>query len=377
VFAWFLLFPNGKFAPRWSWALILIILPSPVLSGLVKLGLVAWSDSVRAIENIFTLPGQLSAVGILIIAIFRYRRILSPTERQQTKWIITALVLFLLPVLLFGGIYNYYFESGQLEKGAEAYLIGSYVGAVGLSFLALSVLFAVFRYRLYDVDVFIGRAIVYSSLTGILGAVGFAATVSINYFIRETTGNQSGLIAAAISAAPIAALFNPVRERLQKAVDRRFKQEEVNFENTFIEFSSGRSELFSKEELSTLLSEQAVEQPNISHASVFLNEKNTGLKQVKTVSLENEASNPILDNKTIEALSKGRLTSPDGDSAQSLVIPLVVPRSRKPTLLGALVLGRRLDGLGYSTSMLERLKNFGEEVGKAFYFAEIRENKKG
>jgi len=54
----------------------------------------------------------------------------------------------------------------------------------------------------------------------------------------------------------------------------------------------------------------------------------------------------------------------------------VVPRSRKPSLLGAMLLGPRLQGLGYSTPMLKSLKKFGEEVGKAFYVAEIRDNKK-
>ncbi|HEX9386876.1 MAG TPA: hypothetical protein VF918_11200, partial [Anaerolineales bacterium] len=62
--------------------------------------------------------------------------------------------------------------------------------------------------------------------------------------------------------------------------------------------------------------------------------------------------------------------------AQSLIVPLVVPRSRKPSLLGAMLLGPRLQGLGYSTPMLKSLKKFGEEVGKAFYVAEIRDNKK-
>jgi hypothetical protein len=59
-----------------------------------------------------------------------------------------------------------------------------------------------------------------------------------------------------------------------------------------------------------------------------------------------------------------------------LVLPLVVPRSRKPSLLGALFLGPRLQGLGYSTAMVKSLKKFGEEVGKAFYAAEVKSNQK-
>lgn len=147
IFAWILLFPNGKFAPRWSWMLILLILPNSVLSGLLDLGVVSWSNTVQGISTIATVLSLLSAVGILIVTIFRYLRVFSPTERQQTKWIITALVFLLLSVLITGGFYEYYWQAGQMGKSLVAYLINIWAGAVGLSLLILSVLFATFRYR--------------------------------------------------------------------------------------------------------------------------------------------------------------------------------------------------------------------------------------
>lgn len=147
IFAWMLLFPNGKFAPRWSWLLILLILPNVVLTGLLGLGVVSWSASVQGFSTIITVLSYLSVLGILIVTIFRYRRIFTPTERQQTKWIIAALVLFLLLLLITGAIYNYYWNAGETGKGLAAYLINMWAGAVGLSLLILSVLFATFRYR--------------------------------------------------------------------------------------------------------------------------------------------------------------------------------------------------------------------------------------
>lgn len=147
IFAWMLLFPNGKFAPRWSWMLILLILPTSVLTGLLDVGVVSWSNSVQGISTIATVLSYLSALGILIVTIYRYRRIFSPTERQQTKWVITALVLFLLLLLITGAIYNYYWNAGEMGKGLVAYLINSWAGTVGLNLLILSVLIATFRYR--------------------------------------------------------------------------------------------------------------------------------------------------------------------------------------------------------------------------------------
>lgn len=150
IFAWMLLFPNGKFVPRWSWMLILLILPSSLLTGLLDLGFVSWSDSIQMISTIATVLSLLSALGILIVTIFRYRRMFSPTERQQTKWIIRALVFLLLSVLISGAIYNYYWQAGQFEKSLVAYVINIWAGAVGLSLLALSILFATLRYRPYS-----------------------------------------------------------------------------------------------------------------------------------------------------------------------------------------------------------------------------------
>jgi len=115
---------------------------------------------------------------------------------------------------------------------------------------------------------------------------------------------------------------------------------------------------------------------DIAHASVFLNGKNGQLKHVTTIRSDHETSVPSLDDKTLEKINKGQLASPDGNYVQSLIIPLVIPRSRKPSLLGALFLGPRLQGMGYSTAMVKSLQKFGEEVGKAFYAAEIKSNHK-
>jgi len=198
----------------------------------------------------------------------------------------------------------------------------------------------------------------------------------INYVLKQSLGTQSGMLAVLVSAVPMVTLFNPVRERLQQAVERRFKPEEMDFQNTFIEFTSELRSLFTVKELSTLLARHAVEQLDLAYASVFLNAQDGHLKHITTICSDRETSEPNLDDKTIEKLRKGQLASPDGDYAQSLVLPLLIPRSRKHSLLGALFLGRRVQGVGYSTPMVKSLKKFGEEVGKAIYAAEMKSNQK-
>jgi hypothetical protein len=375
LFSWFLLFPNGKLMPRWSWAILLFMLLRIVELGLIRLDPLTWNKSLDLIDRIFTPLTYIALLALFAILYFRYRYTFSPVERQQGKWVITAVIIGFLPIMIISVISQIYWNTGQSEANAITNFFGGILIAALLVSLSLGIFFSIFRYRLYDVDTVISRAIVYSSLTGILALIGFMVVPLINYALTQSLGNQSGLLAVLVSALPIAALFNPVRERLQKAVEHRFKPEEMDFENTFIEFTSELRSLFTVKELSTLLARHAVKQLDIAHASVFLNGQNGQLNRIATIYSDQGPSDPSLDDKTLEKIRRGQLVSPDGDYAQSLVVPLVVPRSREPSLLGALVLGPRSQGVGYSTSMVKSLKKFGEEVGKAIYVAEMKSNK--
>ncbi|HSL29107.1 MAG TPA: hypothetical protein VK900_07905 [Anaerolineales bacterium] len=375
-YLWFILFPNGKFLPRRAWLiLLLLLLPSPVFYGLWNLNVFAWSDGVASFEKSLIVLEVAASLAIVIIIAYRYSALFSPFERQQSKWVIVALLTGIIPLLILGVASSYYWYQDQFRAN---YIFG-FLFSAGYAALTIIVIvgtmFAVFQYRLYDVDLLVSRAIVYSSLTGILGLVGLLITPLIHYILQQTFGNQTGLLAIMVSALPIAALFNPVRERLQRVVDHRFKEEEIDLENTFIEFTSELRNLFTIEELSTLLSHHAVEQLDVSYASVFVTDEHGNLKHIKTTSLDEEPFEPPLESMTVERIKNGQLASPDGDYARSLIVPLVVPRSRKPSFLGALVLGPRLKGLGYSTAIVKSLKKLGEEVGKAFYLAELKNNK--
>jgi hypothetical protein len=81
--------------------------------------------------------------------------------------------------------------------------------------------FAVLKYRLYDIDIIINRALVYGPLTVLSAAIYFAGVVGLQYVLRTLTGQESTLAVVA-STLTIAALFNPLRRRVQGFVDRHF-----------------------------------------------------------------------------------------------------------------------------------------------------------
>ena len=355
LWVWVILFPNGKLTPKWAFAPILLKIPREIEVTNVTQGL-----------NTFAI------IVILVIVAYRYRFVFSPAERQQSKWILFPFIMVILPVMISDRLYTYYWNSLQYEAAGVAYFINTASTVLLDSALVFGILFSIFKYRLYDVDVFISQTLVYSSLTGILGVV-WAVTIPLTESILNSiAGDQSGPIALLASVAPVAALFNPLRERLQQFVDHRFKPEDLDFEKTFIEFTPELSPYFTEKELSIVLSNQAVEQLGVSYASVFPNGKDGNLNHIKTTFADGNAQEPMLDQKTIETIKRGRLAAPDGDPAHSLAVPLLVPRGRKPSLLGALLLGPRLKKVGYSTEMERSLKKLGEEAGKALYVAEVK-----
>lgn len=375
AFAWLLLFPNGKLAPRWSWALFFFPLPQNLIVSFIQLGVLTYNATYVAIYLPLNILSSLGAVGMFGVIVYRYRRVFSPVERQQTKWAILPLVLMLAPSILLSTLSSQYWNSAQVEKALRVEFVNSAVTAARSCLIVLGILFSILRYRLYDVDTVVSRALVYSSLTGVLALVGFMVVPLIDHVMKQSLGDQSGLLAVLVSALPIAALFNPVRERLQRTVEHRFKPEEMNFEKTFIEFTSELRSLFTLKELSTLLARHAVEQLDIAYASVFLNGQDGRLRHITTICSDEATADPNLDDKTLEKIRRGQLASPDGNFAQSLVVPLVIARSRKPSLLGALFLGPRSQGVGYSTPMVKSLRKFGEDVGEALYAAEVKSNK--
>jgi hypothetical protein len=173
-------------------------------------------DVVLGLSAFGLFPGIAGAIAALVVRFRRARGI----ERQQLKWFTYAAALAPLPFLVY-----------EVAPGLFAPLL-----AVLLPLVPISVGIAVLRYRLYEIDRIINRTIVYVLLTAILGLCYVVGSLVFVLLAGAGTDPPSWLIAAATLAA--AAVFRPVRRRVQAAVDRRFNRRRYHAAKTIEAFSS-------------------------------------------------------------------------------------------------------------------------------------------
>jgi hypothetical protein len=142
LFAWLILYPNGKLAPRWSWVLIFFLLPKSIFSSLSAMGML--SNSLPPLVNVLSAVGGLGIFGVVL---FRYLRLLSPIERQQSKWIIIPLIVGLVPIVILEFLSNLYWNSGQIDKSLMVVFVTSAIGLIVSSLVILGALVSIFRFR--------------------------------------------------------------------------------------------------------------------------------------------------------------------------------------------------------------------------------------
>ncbi len=223
------LFPNGRFVPRWTRWLI--------VAGIVWLiPIDFFPDSPFSSSN---LPPLLASIvwlfflGSLVFAqIYRYRRVSTPVQRQQTKWVVFGGTAAMVGVAVL--------ELSHLIVFRRAGSIYELINLTGYLIVLLPIPFcigiAILRYRLWDIDVIINRTLVYGTLTGLLVLVYVGLVIGLQILLHGLTGGNDLAIIA--STLVIAALFQPLRGRVQAIIDRRFYRRKYDASKTVAAFSS-------------------------------------------------------------------------------------------------------------------------------------------
>jgi len=238
AFLIFYLFPDGRFVPHWTrWlalAWIVVSLDGNLPSFLSALS--AWSSPFSL--SIYQIVEVAFGGSLVFAQLYRYRRVSTPLQRQQTKWVVYAFAIVLVEVsaaTLGLNVLPYYFPALGLSYQL-AQLLSSLANWLFPVLIPLSIGFALLRYRLWDIDIIIKRTLVYGTLTGTLVVVYVGSILILQALLSGfTSGNAVALV---VSTLAIAALFQPIRRRIQTIIDRRFYRRKYDAARTIAAFSA-------------------------------------------------------------------------------------------------------------------------------------------
>jgi hypothetical protein len=269
-----MLFPDGRLlSPRWRIALVFVGLltiayaiptafrPGP-MDGIGGLQNPVGIAGARDIQWMYTLSNTVGFAIALALAIasliLRYRRG-DATQRQQLKWFAAAAiatgVFFLLAALPLGGLSD----------------IGWFGGIATIPLVPVAIGIAILRYRLYEIDRIISRTIAYGAVTITLTIVFVAVVIGLQAAFAPVTGNNT--IAVAASTLVVAALFQPLRRRVQAVVDRRFNRARYDAERTAARFADSLRDEVDLDSLTAALQQTVDRAVRPTGTSVWLAER--------------------------------------------------------------------------------------------------------
>lgn len=246
-----LLFPSGRLpSRRWRWmpwtvaaAILLMVVPTAVVlwplrgpilvsdlnSAEIAGGPVLW---LQGLAILLVVLCMIASTTSLIIRFRRSRR----DERQQLKWLAYAGLITVITLVIILAINSDLL--GDSFRESVAWSLASLVLLFTvIPSIPVAVGIAIFKYRLYDIDVIIRRTLVYAVLTAALALVYFSSVVLLQSVFSAMGGRQS-TVAIVFSTLAIAALFSPLRHRIQDVIDRRFYRRKYDAAQVLVTFSA-------------------------------------------------------------------------------------------------------------------------------------------
>ncbi len=208
----------------------------------------------------------------LVAQIYRYRRVSSTVQRQQTKWVVFGISIGLGGFLVLGIFWTFFPSLAIQDPFAD--LITNTVTYLIFLLIPLSIGVAILRSRLFDIDSIINRTLVYGMLTAILALVYFGSIIALQSLVGVFTGHFSSASQAPFvlvaSTLGITALFQPLRRRIQAIIDRQFYRSKYDATRTLEAFSETLRGELDLNQLSKQLLTVVQETMQPTHVSLWL-----------------------------------------------------------------------------------------------------------
>lgn len=282
-----LYFPDGRLPTRrWKWVAVSAAFCAVALSvlsalspGQIKDERIVNPMGVEALRPVLGLLNDITTVVLFAVVfaavaslVVRFRRSVGD-ERQQIKWLLYAAAIipawFLVNPLLLAAF--------PALSDVAAFVL---VDTVLLAGIPIAIAVAILKYRLYDIDLLINRSLVYGSLTTMLVVVYMVGVTAGQAIFRELTGQeQQPQLAIVASTLVIAALFNPLRLRIQGFIDRRFYRRKYDARKTLESYSAKLRDETDLKSLSDDLVDIVAETMQPAHVGLWLRPDPAGTKE--------------------------------------------------------------------------------------------------
>ena len=256
------LFPTGRWVARWFGWLLIVLSLIDVLPNFFP------SLPFGGLEALFVLTAFPLAVGSMV---YRYRRLSTPVERQQTKWVVFGLSLEIF-VFLVWLVPQFILFQGLSQTGSVYDLVGHPVLIVSELLVPICIGIAILRYRLWDIDAIISLALVYGLLSALLAAIYAGLIVGLGSLASARTGPANQPVVLVIATLVTAGLFLPVRRRIQAVIDSRFYRRKYDAQKTLEAFSANLRQEVDLTQLREQLLSVVTETMQPTHVSLWLRE---------------------------------------------------------------------------------------------------------
>jgi hypothetical protein len=363
----FFIFPSGHFEPHWTrWLAIFIFIPA-------LLDFINMQFIYNAMFDFYVWVAFFS-VGAFA-QVYRYRRVATPAERQQTKQVVFGVVACVLLIVLLDLVIlflSYNLPDAPFELSS---LLLKPWSTLPVLVLDLSFLFAIYRYRLWDTDLYINRTLVYGLVTIFLAAMWFVTTRVLNYASQQFLGKQISWLGALISSLPAVASIKPVQQWVEKWINSHFYKDRIDYSEALIELKPEMWNFLTPTDLCHTLVTIIPALLQSASGALFIEDKQA-LKLTEVHNMHpSDAYKFRFTDDALKKLESATIVNLPADGPFAMLVPLTVSRFKVNDLVGVLAIGPRTLGRGYSRDHQKDLTDLGRNAGMALHMLKLNEKK--
>jgi signal transduction histidine kinase len=364
-----MVFPNGRFVPRWTVVVALLF-----ASWLFAIAFVPSLPASIAGENSsLTRIAQLLAYGTGVASqIYRYIRVSGPIERQQTRWVMLGLVAAMIGFAFIST--NVRLVNIDPSVDAYAYLAGQTVYMVFMIAFPLMITVSILRYRLWDIDFVINRTLGYFAMTLLLGGAIVLSVLGLHAISRMWIGDPPTFLVVLVTTL-VVLLIMPAYRRVQGGIDRIFYRAKVNLQDAVLEFTRGVRNIVDLSQLQKSLTDKIGDLMAAQYIGLYVRDEDGRFKLAEGRDLP-EGKATLFQPYTADQKQLADGNAITVQDTFPLALPLLAQQADGSTLVGAVALGPRRSGQGYSRDDRKLLMTLAAQAGTAIHVAQLAEEQR-